>query len=451
MISALSCDGGISSHVFYTINKVQYIYYIFLLLIVGTFALSLFLYLGGKKKLSWMIFAGFFVWALLSVVLGVVFLKINCSQPVLWPLISCLFFVGVMSWAIVRHKFLDMETFIIQVLAVAIWVMFASQFFFIRTVSSRILTGTTLFFLSIFSWWLVRSVKDEIRKKKELADVAKKLKVAHEEMRQLDRAKSEFVSIASHQLRTPLTSIKGFISLILEGSYGRTTKAVREVLEKVYVSNERLIRLVEDLLNISRIESGQLVFKFEKNDIQKTVSDIVESMIFSAQNKNLKLSFKVPRKPTNQFIFDKDKIREVVMNLIDNAIKYTKKGEISVVVKEAVRSDDSVEIKSDNEIKIGKKINSPGNFVQIIVSDTGIGIKPGEEGYIFEKFQRGRDINRVHTEGIGLGLYVAERIVQAHKGRIWAESDGLGKGSRFIVELDKNFVPPKAQAKTKIK
>lgn len=343
-------------------------------------------------------------------------------------------FMAFLAYLIVQYNIFNIKLLRAQALIVAIIILIGSQFAFIQNNVNRVLTGITLLLVSGIGWWLIRSIKDDDRRKEELQDMTVKLGEAYDKLKQLDRAKSEFVSIASHQLRTPLTAIKGFICLLLDGTYGAISTKTRDVIEKVYLSNERLIRLVEDLLNISRIESGRFTFRFEKNDIKEMVSDIVENMKFAAKNKHLYLDYKPTENPIPGFYFDKDKLREVISNLIDNAIKYTKKGGVSVLVKEVS------EIVLDAQGR--KNQNSANSFVQVIVSDTGVGIEKGEEQYIFEKFQRGKDISRVHTEGVGLGLYVAMKIIEAHEAKIWAESDGLGRGSRFIVQLKRNFQPP---------
>lgn len=331
-------------------------------------------------------------------------------------------FMAFLAYLIVKYQIFNIKLAGAQALVVSLIILTGAQFSFIQNPVNKVLTAITLLLAAIFGWWLVRSVKDEIKKKEELLELTEKLSEAYRRMKQLDRAKSEFVSIASHQLRTPLTAIKGFISLLLDGTYGSIPQSSRGVLEKVYLSNERLISLVEDLLNISRIESGRMVFSFKSNDISHLVGDIVENMVFAAKNKNLYLDFKAPQPSIAEFVFDKDKLREVISNMVDNAIKYTKKGGVTVRIR---------------EVK-----NAMGEFVQVIVADTGVGIAKGEEQYIFEKFQRGKDISRVHTEGIGLGLYVANKIIEAHQGKMWAESDGLGRGSRFYLQLKKDFVAP---------
>ncbi len=246
---------------------------------------------------------------------------------------------------------------------------------------------------------------------KRLQMMADRMAVANDQLRKLDNAKSEFISIASHQLRTPLTAIKGFISLLLEGSYGEISKDVRETLNKVYLSNERLIGLVEDLLNISRIESGRIEYKFEKIKLEDVCQEIMDTFVIRAKEKHLKIELKLPENPLPKILTDKKKIREVISNLVDNALKYTPKGWVKVTLLQVA------------------------NKIQIRVSDTGIGIPAEEIPHLFAKFSRGKDISRINTGGTGLGLYVGKKMVESLHGKIWVESKGVNLGSVFIIEI----------------
>ncbi|MDZ7612085.1 MAG: ATP-binding protein [Candidatus Moranbacteria bacterium] len=261
----------------------------------------------------------------------------------------------------------------------------------------------------------------------ELKDTNVKLSEAYKKLRQLDEAKNEFISIASHQLRTPLTSIKGFISMIMEGDYGEYSEKIGNALRKIYISNERLIKLVNDLLSISRIEAGRFTFNFRKNNLPQMVSKIMDTFELEAKEKNLRLTYHPPEKEMEDFVFDKEKLQEVISNLIDNAVKYTQEGKVEVSVK-------------DNPEK-----------ARITVSDSGRGMAGNELEAVFEKFRRGSKSTSVDTEGTGLGLYVCQKIVTAHQGKIWAESDGPGKGSRFIVEIPKDLKPSEGETKKKAK
>ena len=259
---------------------------------------------------------------------------------------------------------------------------------------------------------LYKETKDfSIKLEKEVEKATHDLKKANVQLKKLDAAKSEFISIASHQLRTPLTVIKGYISMMLEGNFGQLTDSEKESLEKVFESNERLIQLVENLLNISRIESGRLQFNFEEVDFSKMVASVVEELSGYVKKKNLRLEYKPPAKPLPLVKLDEEKIRQVVMNLVDNAIKYTKQGGITVRVEQSREN------------------------ITFCVSDTGMGISEADLANLFKKFSRGSGTSLVHTEGTGLGLYVASIMIESHQGRIWAESAGEGKGSKFCFAL----------------
>jgi signal transduction histidine kinase len=246
---------------------------------------------------------------------------------------------------------------------------------------------------------------------KEVARQTKKLREANIRLRQLDKAKSEFISLASHQLRTPLSIIKGYISMILEGTWGKTNEKQKEQLKKVYLSNERLIKLVEDLLTVSRIESGRLEFDWELVSLEDMIESVISEFSQVAAKKGLYLKYIKPNKPLPKVKVDSLKIRQVIQNLVDNALHYTKKGGVTIRLKK----------KKDK--------------IVFSIQDTGIGISPKEQVTLFEKFSRGKYVGKMHTEGTGLGLYLAAKMIEAHQGKIWVESAGKDKGSTFYFEL----------------
>ena len=261
----------------------------------------------------------------------------------------------------------------------------------------QLFKGLILAIFLYFGYLLVKSVLREIKQR--------------EEIEKLSKAKSEFISIASHQLRTPLTAIKGYISMILEGTYGKLPKKAERPVEDVYKSNERLIQLVNNLLSVSRIESGKMEMEREKTSIEDLISSVINIFKIEAKKKGIFLKFEKLEKPLPEILIDSDKIREVISNLIDNAIKYTDKGGVTI------------------NLKI---LNSK---LQIQISDTGIGMTKDEISKVFESFSRGAAGTRLYTRGVGLGLYVARRFVEMHQGKIWVESRGKGKGSTFHIEL----------------
>jgi signal transduction histidine kinase len=321
-------------------------------------------------------------------------------------------FIGFLAFLIVRYQAFNVQLAGAQALVAGLIALIASQFFFIKTTINLFLTGATLALAIAFGWMLIRSVKKEIERKDELQEMSDRLARVNEELRKLDNAKSEFISIASHQLRTPLTAIKGFLSLILEGSYGAISGELQDVLNKVYASNDRIVQLVENLLNISRIESGRIQYQFEKASIEAILGDLSDMFFVMTQNKNVKLIFTLPKEKLPLIYMDAAKIREVISNLIDNALKYTEKGTVEVILEQHDR------------------------MVRVTVADTGMGVDPKTISHLFSKFIRGsKEASKMNVAGTGLGLYVGKSFIEAHHGRIWIESEGVGKGSKFIIEL----------------
>lgn len=365
--------------------------------------------------------ASFFITTFIAV-------KIDNFQLEQYGLFGMVVFMGFLAYLIVKFKAFNIKLLGAQALVAGLLIGIGSQFFFIQNPTNRILNAVTFCIALGFGYFLVRSVKLDVQRKEELENLSTQLAMANDKLHQLDKAKSEFISIASHQLRTPLTSIKGFTSLLLEGTYGEVPKNQKAALEKVYVSNERLIQLVEDLLNISRIDAGRMEFDFQQAQIEDLVHEAVDTLELSAKNKNLYLHWGKPEKPLPKVSIDITKIKEVISNMIDNAIKYTQKGGVTVRVGASLPASSSP---YQTENKSGS--------IRVIVSDTGIGMDQEEIDMIFNKFQRGREVSHYHTDGTGLGMYIGRKVVEAHKGRIFAESDGKNKGSRFILELPINI------------
>lgn len=368
------------------------------------------------KRRTRLIFAGFgvmIVTTLLTNVILPVFLReqedfIFYSRLGAYSVLLLIVFI---SYSIARY-----DAFRIKIISAELFSASLVLIFFLEILASEdkqaIFLRSAMFFLVLyFSWMFTQSLRRELEGKKKLQEMAEELASANKKLVEIDKTKSEFISIASHQLRTPLTSIKGFSSLLMEGSYGRLSREQRETIEKIYVSNERLIMLVEDLLNISRIERGKIQYEYEDVNLEELAKNVLSIMRIQAKNKHLYIKFKNEAKDLPPVKADLKKIAEVIGNLVDNAIKYTLKGGVTVTL---ARKND---------------------FARISVSDTGIGISQDEIDSLFEKFVRGRDVNKLHTGGTGLGLYVVKKIVEAHEGKVWVESPGLDKGTTFIMEL----------------
>ncbi|MDD5566952.1 MAG: ATP-binding protein [Patescibacteria group bacterium] len=245
----------------------------------------------------------------------------------------------------------------------------------------------------------------------ELRQANVELGKANEHLKQLDEAKNDFISIASHQLRTPLTGIMGWLSMIVDGDFGKVDEEKLNILKQVLDASRRMVRMVNLFLNITKIEAGKFILDMKPAQLEDLIAVEINEVIKLAEEKKIKVEYRKPAKKLPLITIDADKLKDVVLNLVDNAIKYTEKGKITVAIE-----------KTDNEVTVS-------------VKDTGRGIPKEEAKRLFTKFVRGEGIAQVQPDGSGLGLYIAKRIVDAHGGQIWVESEGLGKGSTFIFTL----------------
>ena len=229
----------------------------------------------------------------------------------------------------------------------------------------------------------------------------------------VERMKTEFVSIAAHQLRTPLSAIKWTLRMVLDGDTGTISPEQRELLEKTYVSNERMINLINDLLNVSRIEEGRFLYKQESASLEEIVSIVIDSSQELLKMKKMALSFERPKEILPTVNVDKEKMELAVQNLLENAVKYTPEGGKIVISLEKDSHDIIFKIK-----------------------DTGVGIPEVQHERIFTKFFRGDNVIRMETEGSGLGLYTTRNIIEAHKGKIWFDSkEGAGTTFSFTIPI----------------
>jgi PAS domain S-box-containing protein len=233
------------------------------------------------------------------------------------------------------------------------------------------------------------------------------------ERKQLDRMKDEFVGTVSHELRTPLTAIKGFIELVLDGDAGPVAETQREFLEVAARNADRLGAVINDILDVSRIEAQGLEIRLEPTDLGAVLEDVVSTFRLMAHNKGLTLRHEVPILP--RIRGDAARLVQVFSNLLSNAIKYTPRGEVGI------------------------RASATGDRVEVVVHDSGIGLTPEEQGQLFTKFFRGRDPVVADSGGTGLGLVIAKAIVEKHQGTIGVASNP-GEGTRFRVVLP--AVPP---------
>ncbi|MFA5052428.1 MAG: HAMP domain-containing sensor histidine kinase [Patescibacteria group bacterium] len=265
------------------------------------------------------------------------------------------------------------------------------------------------------SGYVVRSLQtvelELLKANQELARLNKIYSQVNRRLKEVDQMKTEFISVASHQMRTPLSATKWVLRMILDGDMGPLNPQQEDLLNKGYQTNERMIQLINDLLNVSRIEEGRFQYRFVHTSLGELIENVVQEMFNTIKKKDIRFEYKKPAHPLPRVYIDAQKIRLVIQNLIDNAVKYTPQGgHVTVATKTDPR--------------------------QIIfsVADSGVGIPAREQGRIFSKFFRADNVIRMQTDGSGLGLFIVKNIVENHHGAVWFDSVE-GKGSTFYFSL----------------
>ncbi len=226
-----------------------------------------------------------------------------------------------------------------------------------------------------------------------------------------EQLKTDFVTLSSHQLRTPLSAVKWFTEILLTERNGKLNKKQIEYLKEIQRSNERAIALVNDLLQVSRVQEGKLHLDLIAVDLSSLVEEVVDASRSLMTNNDISFHLEVVNGPIPRLKLDKVKVRRAIQNILSNAIKYTPRGgRVDVMIKR-----DSKEVLCS-------------------IADTGVGIPPDQQPHIFERFFRGGNITRIEPDGTGLGLYIAKSMIEAHGGKIWFES-AEGRGTIFYFSL----------------
>lgn len=254
--------------------------------------------------------------------------------------------------------------------------------------------------------------KFNITLQEKVDDATRRLRKTNDKLKQMDETKDEFISMASHQLRTPLTSVKGYISMVIEGDAGDLNKMQKKLLDQAFISSQRMVYLIADLLNVSRLRTGKFVIETAPTNLGDVIQGEVDQLVETAASRGLELTYDRPKEFPN-LMLDETKIRQVIMNFIDNAIYYTPSGgHIKVALKETSGS------------------------VEYTVTDDGIGVPKNEQAHMFSKFYRANNAKKARPDGTGLGLFMAKKVIIAQGGSVLFKSEP-GKGSTFGFSFDK--------------
>ena len=430
----------------------------------------------AQKKQLLFIFVGLGLFLLLGVFFGGVLPFIVKSQEYYRiGNYSAIVFVGFTAYAIVKKQLFDIRVIAAETLVALITLGLLIDSLISKTFFEGGLKGILFVLVSYGGYRLIFSVHEEIKRRQEIANLAAQLEQANEHLKELDQMKTEFVSLASHELLTPVSAIEGYLSMIIDEKMVKISdpKAI-QFLDRVYTSAKRLARLIADMLNISRIEQGRLLVEKADVDLSDLIKQVVDEMTFKAQERKQRVVFATPN--SWKTYGDADKLKEIIINILGNAVKYSKEpGTITISVQEAPTAQikehwDKIEadIKArplDDQEAIKSAVDPHyRDFVgdqQLLISikDEGIGIPKEELPRLFKKFHRVGDFSTAESQGTGLGLYISRALVELHHGRIWADSEGPSHGSTFsftmpllenkdkIIELEKQIPQTKEQLK----
>jgi signal transduction histidine kinase len=307
-------------------------------------------------------------------------------------------FAIMLGYSTVKYKIFNIKLFAAQILVYALIFFIGSQFFFIKTQINFVLNGVTFAGVLVFGYFLIKSVKKEIKQK--------------EQLQVLLQQRESLTHLVTHKVKGAFTRTKYIFAEMLEGTFGAITPELKSIAKKGLDSDNQGISTVDLVLNAANLQTGTVNYDMKSLDLKELVLKVSDEMKDAVSTKGLKFSLKLDDAVTYKILGDEFWMKEVVHNLIDNALKYTLSGEIIVKL-----------LKKDNKVIFS-------------VKDTGVGITEDDKKNLFKEGGRGKDSVKVNVDSTGYGLFTVKLVVEAHKGKIWAESEGQNKGSEFLVELD---------------
>jgi len=325
-------------------------------------------------------------------------------------LIGMPIFIGFLAYLIVRFHTFNIKTFATQVLMLAIWILVLGILFIRQIENVRVITGLTLILVTIAGYLLIKSVKKEIRQKEKLA----KLNI---ELESSIKQRESLVHLITHKVKGSFTRTKYIFAGMLDGTFGDISPEVKKVATQGLEFDNGGIQTVDLVLNVANLQNGLIKYDMKMIDFKNIVLETIADKKIGAEAKGLKLEMEI--KPASlaggnsayNLTGDVFWLKEVVNNLISNSITYTKEGKIIV----------GLEKRNDK--------------ILFFVKDTGIGITEEDKKHLFTEGGRGKDSIKINVDSTGYGLFTVKTVVKEHKGRVWAESDGAGKGSTFFIEL----------------
>jgi signal transduction histidine kinase len=334
-------------------------------------------------------------------------------------------YVIFISYAALKYHLFNMRVISTELLTFAIWAFLLVKTLLSSNYNDFLINGFVLAAVVIAGILLMRSVLNEVKQKEKIEKIEKEVerayeiekkaneleKKANEELKSLDKLKNQFLMQTQHDLRTPLTVVRGYCDLLIGGTFGKQPKKTLEVIEKIEAVVEGKLRDVNNFLDVEQFKMGKGVVALKPGvELTPILEEISSVLSLKARVKKIYLKLKKSKKSLIVKA-DREKLKAAIFNIVDNAIKFTEKGGVEI------------------------SANASGNDIVIIISDTGIGIPQDKVKGIFEmQFERTEQAQKA-ASGSGIGLYLSGQIIKLHNGKAWVESDGEGKGSVFHIEL----------------
>jgi len=374
----------------------------------------------GTQKLQFRyIFMGFVLFGIPAFVVDV-FLPISIgTSQYFWmsPLFS-FFLVAFTTLAILRYHLFEVRVIMTEILVVVMGSVLLALTFFMETTRLKLLTLSAFLLFCIFGYLLIKTTHIEIRRREEMEKLTKRLRKAYKNIKDLSQMKTEFLKVVGHQLRTPVSIIRGLVSMLEEGGVSRDKE--KKYIGELYLTSERLTTILEDILVAQRLVAEEYKVEPAPCDAAELLKNITEQFEPMAAKKHLKLIIESPKEKIFKLSMDEETVEKIVSRLVDNAILYT-----------------SVERGGKKEIVISFNTSKEGRkkFIAISVQDSGIGLNEHDKKNLFKLFFRGKRAVYVRPNGSGLGLFIVKKLAEAHGGRIKVESKGRGKGSTFTLIL----------------
>jgi len=315
------------------------------------------------------------------------------------------FMVLPVTYAIFKHRLFDVGVIATELITITLWLFLLARLLLDNNFRDSVLDAILFVTMIVIGVLLIRSAEQEVNQRQ-------MIEKQKDELERANYRQETLLHFVTHEIKGYLTKGQGAFAGIVEGDYGKAPPAIQELAEGALTEMRKGVTTVTDILSAANLKKGSVSFEHKVFDLVDTADTVVQSLEPGAQAKGLVLEFIRPATGSYRVAGDEVKIRDhVLRNLLDNAINYTPQGSVRIGLSRA------------------------GEHIRVVVSDTGVGITPEDMAKLFTEGGHGKDSIKVNVNSTGYGLFIAKQVVDAHDGKIWAESDGPGKGSRFIVEL----------------